>query len=518
MLTPLTVWRYALRTHLCFAALVTAGAGLPLASSHAQAHIAQTARMQEAIRLFDTWLEADVAYERIPGLAIGIVADEQLVWARGYGFADAARRVAVSPSTPFSVCSIAKLFTATAVLQLRDEGKLSLDDPIGDHVAHFNARRTFATPEAVTVRRLLTHASGLPRDFPFASWTGPEYPFPTRAQVLDYLQAPAQSSTPGSRHEYSNVGMTLAGELVSEVSGMQFPDFLRSRIFEPLGMTRSFSDQTSAARTAGLATGFSVLQRDGSRMAIPPYEVRALAPVAGVVSTIEDMARFAASQLQGALGHDSPLLQSSTAQEMQAVQFMPADSWTTAGLGFQMWRENDRTFLGHAGTCPGAQSQPLLRPQDHIAVILLSNALGIETGRYAQRAYDVFAPAIRAASGEQTSETSASSAFDGMYQRPLGSESAVMMWQGKLAIRACPPPAHSAASSCSTPSAIRSFGEAPVRQPRPSSFERMCRVACSWCAAISTWFASRRSSDERVAGRRTGHTRLLSLTDARCRA
>lgn len=181
-----------------------------------------------------------------------------------------------------------------------------------------------AAPDAVTVRRLLTHASGLPRDFPYASWTGPEYPFTTQTQVMQFLAAPAPSSAPGNRYEYSNVGMT-----------------------------RSFSDQHAGARAAGLAAGFSVLQRDGSRLPIPAYEVRGLAAVAGIVSTVEDMARFSRWQIQGALGQESTVLRATSVQEMQSVQFMPADSWTTAGFGFQMWRENDRTFVGHAGTCPG---------------------------------------------------------------------------------------------------------------------------------------------------------------------
>lgn len=434
MRNQLTAHRLVLRT----AALLLSSSLLAVGPLGAQTPVAEHPRMKEAIRLFETWLEADVAYERAPGLAIGIVLDQQLVWARGYGFADAGRRIPVSPSTPFSVCSISKLFTATAVLQLRDEGKLELDDPVGRHVPTFNADRTHPAPEAVTLRRLLTHASGLPRDFPFASWTGPEYPFPTSAQVLEYLQAPVQFSAAGSRHEYSNVGVTLAGEVVRAVSGMSFDQYLRARLFEPLGMTRSFSDQNNSAREAGLATGFSVLQRDGSRVPIPRYEVRGLAAVAGIVSTVEDMARFAAWHVQGALGRESPILKSSSVQEMQSVQFMAADSWTTAGYGFQMWRENDRTFLGHAGTCPGAQSQLLIRPQDKIAVIVLSNALGVETGRYAQRAYDVFAPAVRAATGNQSSQAAAASRLEGVYQRPLGSESLVMMWQGRLAIRSLP--------------------------------------------------------------------------------
>ncbi len=438
MLTLPTLSQFAMHRCVRLARNALAALGLALPTAGAQSQGAEHPRMQEAIRLFDTWLEADVAYERVPGLAIGIVSDQQLVWAKGYGFADSAKRVAVTSSTPFSICSISKLFTAAAVLQLRDGGRIGLDDPVGRHVPEFNSGRTHPAPDAVTVRRLLTHAAGLPRDFPYASWTGPEYPFPTQAQVTQFLAAPVPSSNPGSRHEYSNVGMTLAGQIVQSVSGLPYDEYVRTRVFAPLGMTRSFTDQHAGARAAGLATGFSVLQRDGSRVPIPPYEVRGLAAVAGIVSTVDDMARFARWQIQSALGEESPVLPAASVQEMQSVQFMPTDSWTTAGFGFQMWRENDRTFVGHAGTCPGAQSQLLIRPQDRIAVIVLSNALGVETGRYAQRAYDVFAPALRGASSPETSRPTPASRFEGLYQRPLGSETAVIAWQGRLAIRSLP--------------------------------------------------------------------------------
>lgn len=399
---------------------------------------ASNSRMQEAIRLFDTWLDADVAFERVPGLAIGVVIDQQLVWSHGYGFADAAQGIPVTAATPFSICSISKLFTASAVMQLRDAGKISLDEPVRRYLPSFNARGTLRMADAVTMRRLLTHASGLPRDFPYASWTGPDYPFPTRAQVADFMQSPEQVSAPGSRYEYSNVGMTLAGNIVESVSGLTFDDYVRTNIFQPLGMTHSFTDQTGAARAAGLAAGFSVPQRTGARVPIPAYEVRGLAPVAGVVSTIEDMARFATWQLNGAVAASTPVLRAASIDEMQAVQFMPTDSWTTAGYGFQIWRENDRTFVGHAGTCPGAQSQLLLRPQERIAVIVLSNALGVETGRYAQRAYDVFSSASKGAVAEPTPQLARIRQLEGIYQRPLGSESAVIAWQGRLAIRSLP--------------------------------------------------------------------------------
>lgn len=399
-------------------------------------------RVAEAIRLADIWLDADVAYGKVPGLAVGVVYDQELVWAKGYGFADVARQRAVSTSTPFSICSISKLFTATAVMQLRDAGKLSLDDPIVRHLPGFGARSANAAVRDITVRQVLTHSSGLPRDFPYATWTGPAYPFPTSQQVDEYLAAPTLSFAPGAQYDYSNVGMTAAGAMVARVSGMSFDDYVRTRIVTPLGMTRTFTDQDAAARAAGLAQGFSVPQRDGTRASIPAYEVRGLRPVAGMVSTIDDLARFAQWQFRAARGGpgggNDNVLRASTLAEMQNVQFMPADSWTMSGFGYQIWKENDRTFVGHAGTCPGAQSQVLIRAPERVAIIVLSNALGVETSRYAQRLYDVFAPAVRAAASPVTARASTLQPYTGLYQRPLGSETAVVEWQGRLALRSLP--------------------------------------------------------------------------------
>src|SRR5262245_15512289 len=137
---------------------------------------AGSAEVAAAITVLDAWIAAQVERRELPGLAVGIVHDQRLLWAKGYGWADADRRVPVTPATAFRVGSISKLFTATAILQLRDAGKLRLDDPVAAHLPWFQVK--LADPDAppITIRHLLTHTAGLPREAGTPYWTDGRFP------------------------------------------------------------------------------------------------------------------------------------------------------------------------------------------------------------------------------------------------------------------------------------------------------------------------------------------------------
>lgn len=431
------------RRSFCLAlVLVGAHASLPLGSTAAQQPISQHPRVVESIRLLDAWLAAEQAYERLPGLSLAVASDEGLVWAKGYGHADLERGTPATASTRYSGCSIAKLFTATAILQLRDAGKLRLEDPAERHLDGVKIGPSDGRP--LTIADLLTHSSGLVRDLPGAYWTGPAYSFPSRDAILRSASREWILSPPGARYEYSNIGMTLAGEIVARTSGVPYEEYVRRHILTPLGMASTSIAATDPGGPPDLAQGYTLLRRDGSRQRVPAYQVQGLAPVAGLVSTTEDLARFASWQLRVLAGRDEKVLQRASLEAMQQVQFMPPDSWTTAGYGYQIWRENDRTFVGHAGTCPGFQSQLLVRSQDRIATIVMINAQGVSPNRYTQRAYDIMAPALRAARApgtaapEDATSAAALERLAGLYQRPLGSEVLVLPWQGRLALVGLP--------------------------------------------------------------------------------
>ena len=126
-----------------------------------------------------------MAHREEPGLSIGIVHDQELVWARGFGYADVNEQVAATAATRYRIASITKLFTSTGILMLRDAEKLQLDDPVEQHLPWFNIRQRFPDAPAITVRHLLTHTAGLPREAGFPYWTDAD--FPTREQVREAL-------------------------------------------------------------------------------------------------------------------------------------------------------------------------------------------------------------------------------------------------------------------------------------------------------------------------------------------
>jgi len=118
----------------------------------------------EAIRIIDTWLEAQREYDRLPGISAAVVKDQEVIWSKGYGMADLHKKSRTTPATIYSICSISKLFTSIAIMQLRDAGKLRLDDRVADVLPWFNLKQQYPESGPITVRSLLTHSSGLPRE------------------------------------------------------------------------------------------------------------------------------------------------------------------------------------------------------------------------------------------------------------------------------------------------------------------------------------------------------------------
>ena len=354
----------------------------------------------------------------------------------------------------YSICSISKLFTAVGVLQLRDQGKVDLDDPVAKHLDWFTLQDDHPEAGPVTVEGLLTHTSGLPREAGAPYWTGPDYPFPTHEEIVGKLPTQSMLYPPRTYYQYSNLGLTLAGEIVAAASGRAYDDYVRANILDPLGMSSTFTDLEDRFRGNRLASGYTARGRDGERRLVPDYWVRGISPAAGFVSTVEDLGRFAAWQFRVLEGDDT-LLDRNTLREMHRVHWLEPDGDTTYGLGFSVWKSDGDTFVGHGGSCPGYRSHLLLRPRDKVATAFMTNGQSVNSRRFAQTAYDIVAPALRRAAGKPDgdapaaefparAENGANTAretllrFTGTYQRPLGGESAVLVRDGDLHVLPLP--------------------------------------------------------------------------------
>jgi CubicO group peptidase (beta-lactamase class C family) len=234
--------------------------------------------------------------------------------------------------------------------------------------------------------------------------------------------------------QYSNLGMTLLGEIVQAASGMAYGDYVRRNILQPLELSSTSPEMPEAERGKRLATGYSSLTRSGTRSAMPFFQARGIAPAAGYASTVEDLAKFASWQFRVLSGKSNQVLQAPTLREMQRVHWVDSDFDVTWGLGFSVWRDANRTFVGHGGSCPGYRTQLLLRPEEKIATVFAANAM-VNSGLYAQKMYDIMAPVLtQAAKGETKAVDTTLSAYTGTYSaQPWGGETAVIAWEDGLA-------------------------------------------------------------------------------------
>jgi len=398
-------------------------------------------RVEAALRLVEVWVASQLDYNDIPGMSAGIVYDQELVWSRGFGFADVDEKMPASPDTIYSICSISKLFTSIGIMQLRDEGKLRLDDPIKKHLSWFNIKDRYPDAPEITIEAVLTHSSGLPREAAYPYWTGPEFRFPTREQIIQALSGQEELYPTHTYFQYSNLGMALLGEVIAAVSGKPYAEYITERVLAPLGLESTTPEIPEAQRGKRLATGYSVRLRDGSRRIIPFYLVNGVAPAAGFSSTVNDLARFAQWQFRLLEKGGWEVLSANTLKEMHRVHWLDPDWETTWGLGFSVRRRDNKTYVGHGGSCPGYRTQLLLRPKDKIAVIVMSNAHDVNSGSYAYEIFDLTAPALLDAvkHPEKAEKPDPSlEKYVGRYERPIGRESEVVLWEGELAVLSLP--------------------------------------------------------------------------------
>jgi len=398
--------------------------------------LANDPRVADAVAAWETWVEYQLATQRIPGASTGVVHDQEVLSMRGYGLANPETQIPATPDTIFSICSISKLFTSVTLMQLRDEGRVRLDNPVAEYLDWFAIEDAHPDDEEITVRNILSHSSGLPRESDYPYWSDPDFTFPTRQEIMDRV---GDQSTlyPASRYyQYSNLGLTLAGEIVTAVSGQDFHDRVREVVLEPLEMNSTFSEIPAQEWGKRLALGYSEIGREGTRRALPLFQARGIAPAAGFASTVSDMTRFATWQFRLLGDGDREILQGSTLREMQRVQWMDPDWETTRGLGFGVYRSNDTTYVGHGGACPGYYSRFFLNPKSKVGLIVLTSAIGSPVELYTEKGHELIGPAIQKAKDNPEDLPARDPELDryvGVYDSAWG-QTAILRWQDGLAV------------------------------------------------------------------------------------
>jgi len=406
----------------------------PLGAS-ASDFVLQHPQVADTITVLDLWIEEQRLYQQIPGIAIGIVYDQELIWSKGYGVSDLESQTPVTPKTLFRIGSVTKVFTATAVMQLRDQGKLRLDDPVSRHLPEFGIQNPFPDAPAITVWHLLTHTAGLPREAAFPYFT--DHEFPNRDEIVAALATQTLIYSPGTHYKYSNLGVFLLGTIIEVVSGESYHDYITRHIFSPLGMSHSSVDPP-AEQTDLLATAYMRRQPDGRRPVMDYYKTRGMAAVGSIVSSVEDMARFAALNLrQGNSTLDGEVLSTSTMREMHRPHWVYS-SWTGGmGLGFRIAHRNGETTVSHGGWIGDHRAHLLMVPAEKLAVIAMTNAGDGVPYQFSYEAYDLVGPTIVASTAppspdKRTDETW--ERYTGLYTDPWGWEYRVMILDGEVVV------------------------------------------------------------------------------------
>ena len=294
---------------------------------------------------------------RSPGLSVGLARDGHLVYTRHVGVAATSPRRAPDDDTQFMMGSITKTFTAILVMQLRDEGRLDLHDPLGRHLPEL-------AHGSMTVHQLLSHASGIQREPVGHIWE--TLRTPDSAEILAGVAEAERVLRPYEQFHYSNLAYAVLGAVVERVRGQSWETAVHERILTPLGMHR-----TGLRPGDGHAVGFLVHPYAGTAAAEPMFDLRGGASLGGLWTTVADLCRYGAFIADP----DPSVLAPETLTEMtRPVVIVDPQSWTLGyGLSWSMARRGERIYTGHGGAMPGFLAGLRVSRCDRLAAVAFAN-------------------------------------------------------------------------------------------------------------------------------------------------
>jgi CubicO group peptidase (beta-lactamase class C family) len=317
-----------------------------------------------------------VKEHRLPGAAVGVVHGDDLAWSAGIGFADVGERRPPDGTTLYRIASITKTFTGTAIMQLRDEGLLHLDDPAVAYLPELkDAGSSFGPIETVTIRRMLSHESGLSSEPPDTDWTTPSY----QGDPSKNLARAAETGTripPNAQQKYSNLAYQLLGEIVTRRSGVAYPDYVRANILDPLGMSGSAFEPLPDSLLPRRATGYMPrLFSDDLEVSVFPPTVWA---EGGLWSSVGDLARWISFQLRedGGERAGAQILSGATLKEMHTARYLGDVEWIEAWcISWYAVRRADAVWIQHSGGLHGFTTNVCFHPKDRVGAIALLNGV-----------------------------------------------------------------------------------------------------------------------------------------------
>lgn len=423
--------------------------------------VAQDAPLQG----FDDYVNKAIKDWDVPGVAIAVVKDDKIVFAKGYGVREIGKPDRVDERTIFAIGSSSKAFTAAAIAMLVDEGKLKWDDPATKYLPGFQLYDPVVTRE-MTVRDLLTHRIGLERGD--ALWYATDM---NRDEILRRIRYLKPSSSMRSKFGYQNIMYLAAGQIVPSVTGKTWDDFLRERIFMPLGMNSTGTSISALKSANDVAAPHSKF--DEQVTAIPYRMIDNIGPAGSINSNVVDMAQWVRLQLNNGTYQGKQLISLANINEMQSPQTIirlegsmktlyPEAHFLNYGMGWFLSDYRGRKMVEHGGSIDGMRGLVAMIPEEKIGVVILANLSGTTVSvPLAYRIFDAYLGApqrdwsaemvknmnallaqIKAAEAKQeaarvkdTKPSVALENYAGDYQNEMYGDTKVVMENGKLTLK-----------------------------------------------------------------------------------
>ena len=387
----------------------------------------------EAFQLIDYWLEAQKDYEKLPGLTAIVTNKDETKWTGSFGLSDGVEPMKVQNT--FSICSISKLFTAVAIMQLVEDGKINLDDPIQKVLPWFDINNDFKDAPELTIKSILSHSSGLPRESNHPYWSWPDFPFPTKQDVIDELKNQEMLYPPSKYYQYSNLGLSLLGFIVEEVTQTNFDDYVNQKILIPLSMNNTKTYMSSQDYGKNLTLGYSSLNRNIEREKVNFFNADGIAAAAGFTSNVEDLAKFARWQIDLVKSLEKNILAPETLKVMHEIHWDDELTSVTRGLGFGVYNFDGENWVGHGGSCPGYRSQLYINTNKELAYSVMINSSGTSPTKYIAGIHEILSN-VTLKKGEEINRFEE---FEGKYiSQPWVSETYVQSWGDNLALVSLP--------------------------------------------------------------------------------
>ena len=352
---------------------------------------------------FDTFVEQAMKDWKVPGLALAVVKDGQIVYAKGYGYRDVKNGLKVTPDTLFAIGSCSKAFTAAAIGILVDESKLEWDKPVRTYLPDFTLWDEYASAH-LTVRDLITHQSGLPRHD--LMWYGSSL---SRQELFERLRYLEPSKPLHAKFQYNNLMFMTAGVLIGKVSGGTWEEFVQRRLFDPLGMKSTNLSVRDLPKAADASLPYN--DTNGEIKMIPYRNIDAIGPAGSINSSVNEMSHWLVAQLDKGKYKGKQLISEASLRENHTPQIVSGGDlrynesfYSSYAMGWGVTAYRGHPVLAHSGGIDGFISQVRLLPKDKIGLVVLTNSgtnvsaivanniidrmLGLNEVPWAQRAKD----------------------------------------------------------------------------------------------------------------------------------